>query len=368
MSPNSCVKDQKIVLIIILLIPMQLIGKIRVGEYGDIIEQVKNKKNGSIIDYVTIYPQENADSKQKISRNGILIRQKNAKATILLCHGFMCDKYDVGFLRHLLSKGNLFNFMSFDFRAHGENSVSQCCTFGHDEAYDVITAAHFIKNHPHLKNKPLFVYAFSMGAVAAIEAQAKDNSLFKAMVLDCPFDSSENLIKKGLQNLKFSLFGYEFDVPGRSFLEKYAFHPYVQSLVKIILKAVANLNTYNIQTYVYPLHPAESIKKISIPCFFIHCKNDQIVPTQAVESVYKGAAGYKRLWLTNGRRHFDSFFYDPEIYTERVQKFFNQVMSGELFAKQKEKVVKDKDDPITAILKKKEENIKKGENNEASVS
>ncbi len=339
--------------LIVLFMPATFIAKVEVNAYGDIIEQTKHHKNGSIIERVIIYPQENSGSKRKIARNGILIRHKNAKATVLLCHGFMCDKYDVGLFRHIFSKGNLFNFMTFDFRAHGENSISQCCTFGHDEAYDVITAAHFIKHHPQLKNKPLFVYAFSMGAVAAIEAQAKDQSLFKAMVLDCPFDSSENLIKKGLQNLKFSLFGYEFDVPGRSFLEQYAFHPYVQSLVKSILKAVSNLNTHNIQTYVYPLHPAESIKKISIPCFFIHCKNDQKVPVKAIESVYKGAAGYKRLWLTNGRHHFDSFFYNPEMYTERVQKFFSQVMSGELFNEPKEKVVKDKDDSTTAMLKKK---------------
>lgn len=339
--------------LVVLFMPVKFIAKVRVGIYGDIIEQSKFYKSGSIIEQVTIYPQENSNSSRKIARNGIFIRHKNSKATVLLCHGFMCDKYDVGLFRYLFSKGNLFNFMTFDFRAHGENSVSQCCTFGRNEAYDVITAAHFIKNHPQVKNKPLFVYAFSMGAVAAIEAQAKDKSLFKAMILDCPFDSSENLIKKGLQNLKFSLFGYEFDVPGRNFLERYAFHPYVQSLVKGVLKTVSKLNTCNIQTYVYPLYPAESIKKILIPCFFIHCKNDQKVPIQAIESVYKGAAGYKRLWLTNGRCHFDSFFYNPELYAERVQKFLFQVMSGELFTEPREKIVRDKDDSTTLMLKKK---------------
>ncbi len=367
MSPS--VKSHLTSLALVLFMPLSLVSKIQVGEYGDIVGQAKDKKTGSIIEHITIYPQENGDSKKTIARNGILIRHKNAKATILLCHGFMCDKYDVGFFRYFFSKGNLFNFMSFDFRAHGENSISQCCTFGHNEAYDVITAAHFLKNHPHLKDKPLFTYAFSMGAVAAIEAQSKDKSLFDAMVLDCPFDSSENLIKKCLQNLKFSLFGYEFDVPGRSFLEKYAFHPYVQTLVKSILKTVTNLNVHNIQTYVHPLYPAESIKKVSIPCFFIHCKNDQNVPVQAIESVYKGAAGYKRLWLTNGRRHFDSFFYNPETYTERIQQFFSQVISGELFSEPKEIVVKDKDDPTTALVKKqRKENIEKGEPNEAALS
>ena len=97
--------------------------------------------------------------------------------------------------------------MTFDFRAHGEHCDGQRCTFGRDEHLDVITAAHFLKNHPHLKNKPVIVYGFSMGAVAAIEAQAKDNSLFSAMILDCPFDSSENIIKRSLESMQFTFFG-----------------------------------------------------------------------------------------------------------------------------------------------------------------
>ena len=322
----------------------RLCADIRFGLHGDMVGKTnKPIKEEAIVEHVMIYSQENKDSNKKINRKAILVRHKQAEATVLICHGFMCDKHDVSMLRSLF-KRKKYNLMTFDFRAHGEDIDGQYCTFGRDEAFDVIAAAKFIKNHPQLKDKPVYVYGFSMGAVAAIEAQAKDPSLFKAMILDCPFDSSKNLIKKGLDNLKVSLFGYEFEIPGRRFLQKYAFHPYIQSLVKTVLKTVAKMDDYNIRTHIFPLNPVESVKKITVPCFFIHCKNDQKVTIQAVESVYNGAAGYKRLWLTNGRRHYDSFFYNPEKYTKQVRNFLDQVLSGELFMHSREMIFEDEEE------------------------
>lgn len=279
----------------------------------------------AIVEHVKIYSQINKDSNKKLVRNGRLIRYKDAQATVLICHGFMCDKFDVGFLRSIFPRGR-FNVMTFDFRAHGEESDGQLCTFGMDEAYDVIAAADFLRNRPELLGKPLFVYGFSMGAVSAIMAQAQRKGLFDAMVLDCPFDRSENIIKKGLESMKFSLFGYEFNIPGKDTLQKYVFHPYVQSFVKAVLRTVANMDPRNINVRVYPISPAESAQKIDAPCLFIHCKNDEKVPVVAIQNIYNRVTGYKELWITEGRRHFDSFFYDPEAYSEKVSLFFDRIL------------------------------------------
>jgi pimeloyl-ACP methyl ester carboxylesterase len=238
----------------------------------------------------------------------------------------MCDKHDAGLMRRLFPRGK-YNVMTFDFRAHGENIVGQECTLGRDEAHDVIAAGKFLKNHPDLKDKPLFVYGFSMGAAASIEAQAR-RKLFDAMVLDCPFDSSEKVLQRGLDSVTFSIFGYEFELPGKSYLRQYAFHPYVQSFVKVLLKTVAQMSTQNIQLNVPRFSPQESVKQVSVPCFFIHCRNDEKVPLAAGRSVFDGAAGPKKMWITNGRRHFDSYFYNPERYTEKVRSFLNDVMHG----------------------------------------
>jgi pimeloyl-ACP methyl ester carboxylesterase len=311
--------------------------------HGHVIPEKSKTAHGITVEHIMLYPQEGHDSLKRIARRGILARSNDAHATILVCHGFMCDKYDVGMLRRIF-KTKKFNVMTFDFRAHGQDGEGQYCTFGRDEALDVIAAAKFLRNHPDLWDKPLFAYGFSMGAVSAIEAQALESELFDAMILDCPFDSSERVIQTGLDCLKCSLFGFEFDVPGRELLQKYAFHPYVQALVKAVLKTVAQMDATGISTNFCPIHPAESAKKIIIPVFFIHCKNDQKVSVDQVRRVYEGAAGYKRLWLTNGRRHYDSFFYNPEKYIENVRNFYDQVLNGELADLPQEGIVEDDED------------------------
>lgn len=292
---------------------------------------------------VTINSKASQDGDETITRKGVLVRYPNARATVVICHGFMCDKFDVGFVRQLFPKGK-YNFLSFDFRAHGEDTKGQCCTFGRDEALDVIGAAEYVKNHPDLKRLPVFVYGFSMGAVASIQAQSQRPDLFKAMILDCPFDSSENVVRKALASLKFSFFGYEFDLPGRNLMERYVFHPYVQEFVKFVLKTVGHMDAKNIQTYIYRFSPAESIKKVQVPCLFIHCKEDKRIPVDAIHAIYDGAQGPKKLWVTNGRGHYDSLFYNPEKYAKQISSFFNGIIDGNSSAQIKPDVMHDSDD------------------------
>lgn len=315
--------------------------------HGNYIRKLEVKTKPSI-EKVTLQSKESFESDATISRQGILVKYPSAQANIVICHGFMCDKFDVGFIRQIFPVGK-YNFLTFDFRAHGENTQGQCCTFGRDEANDVIAAAHYFKEHEELKKLPTFVYAFSMGAVASIEAQAKDPQLFKAMILDCPFDSTENIVKNTLQSIKFSLFGYQFNLPGRKYLEQYAFHPYVQSFIKFLLKTVPHMDTKNITTYMYRFSPSASVTKIDVPCLFIHCKHDQKVAVDAIHTIYNGAQGPKRLWITQGRGHYDSIFYNPEKYAKRIAHFFNKVLDGTIYKEQREKIVDDNGEEAAAV-------------------
>lgn len=316
------------------------------NDYGAILSESFDQIDGAIVETVTLYSKENELSKKKFTRNGILVRYPNAVGTVLMCHGFMCNKHDLAVLRRLFPRGQ-YNIMSFDFRAHGDNKEGQICTLGKEEAHEVIAAAHFIKNHPIVKDISLFVYGFSMGAVAAIEAQAKDPSLFQAMILDCPFESSENVLKRGLDHLKVTLFGYTFDMPGKYLLERYAFHPYVQSFVRVVLKAVANMDSRDIPLCVSPFSPGTSIAKVRVPLLFIHCKNDRKVSVKAIKEVFNNASSdYKTLWLTNGRGHFDSYFYSPEKYTEWVRNFLDEATKGALGTQAKKEIIEDKEEQV----------------------
>jgi len=299
----------------------------------------KKYLQGGELEEVFFYSQYESNSTQHLKRKGMLLKRPNAKATILVCHGYMCDKVDSGIFRMMFPH---FNVMTFDFRAHGELvDENQYCTFGKDEAYDVIAAVERIKSDTDINHLPIIAYGFSMGAVASILAQSHTKNLFDAMVLDCPYDTSENVIRNAIKKMKFSVLGYEFNLPGQSILEGYAFNPYVQSLLKTLLKTVASLDAMSINTQISAVSPVESVRKVSVPCFFIHCKNDEKIPADAGKALYESAQGYKRLWLTEGDGHFRSFFHNPEKYVYKVNKFINTVLSGNFKHKQREKISVD---------------------------
>lgn len=307
--------------------------------YG-VTDQILEKMiDDATVEKVTLFAQKHRDSAETIERKGLLHRRTNAKANILMCHGFMCNKFDIGFVRALFGKD--YNFLTFDFRAHGENTEGQVCTFGRDEMLDVVAAAQFMKHHEEIGHLPLFAYGFSMGAASIIEAQAKHPYLFKALILDCPFDSVENVLKRSISNLSFSLCGYQVYIPGRQLLHKYAFHPYVQAIIKPMLKIAACLDRKEIETQICEVKPAQAIRKVSVPCLFICCKNDEKVSDEAIKAVYEGAQGYKLLRLTNGRSHCDSFVYNPEKYGLWVNKFVRSVLDGSVYRKRSEKIYEE---------------------------
>lgn len=311
--------------------------------YGRVIDSRSDVVRDAEVDKITLFAQESESSPYKIKRGAVLLRYPEAEATVVVSHGFMCDKFDSFFLRNLFPSKK-YNVLTFDYRAHGEKRDGQECTFGKNEIYDLIAAARFLKEYPETADKPLYVYGFSMGAATSLLAQAKEPDLFKAMVLDCPYDSTENIIKKSIDNLRFSVCGYDFYLPGNGLLKKYAFHPYVQSLIKMLLKSIAQMDSKSINTCIYPVSPSKAAAKITVPCFFIHCKNDERVPLDAVKRIYNNYGGTKKLWITNGRRHYDSYFYNPEMYTRRVRRFLDLAHKDEVSRHYKKKIIEDKED------------------------
>ena len=265
-------------------------------------------------------------SNEFIGRKGILVKRPHAPATVLLLHGYGVDKYTMSPLRIFLKNYNCF---SFDFRAHGKHAPDQESTLGYDEVNDVFGAVDYIRADPDLRNKPLIVIGFSMGAVSAIEAQSLDSKLFTAMFLDTPFSSSLDVLRRGMQKVKFGFFGYQFYLPGSTLLESYAFNPYVQPFLQMLLRLKSSLNTKQINTFAKLTSPAESIKKVTVPCFFVVTKKDEKVSVNEVKQVYENhPPGYKRLWVANGREHCDAILYNPEKYEHEINQFIEDILKG----------------------------------------
>ena len=85
-----------------------------------------------------------------------------------------------------------------------------------------------------------------------------------------------------------------------------------------------------------------------MPALVITCSNDEKVPLESVENVYNNlASSYKELWITNGRRHFDSLFYNPEAYTYRVLRFIEKFLEKKFKDKKAHKLYADVPDALT---------------------
>lgn len=306
------------------------------------VPEVENKLSGKTrLEQISFDVPEEEGSKKTFKKYGQLKIVPDAKANLLLAHGFMCCEADIRFLRFLFPN---YNIMTFDLRAHGKNIEDEICTFGQNEYLDIASAARYFKNRkdPELQNKPLFLYGFSMGAVASIIAQSKDPNLFDAMILDCPFESSDKLLERGFSNLKLSFFGYEVKVPLSWALNSCAYNSYVQSFIKNLLKTISHMDATKINTKISRVYPDEAIKKVNIPVFIIGCKRDDKAPVEAVRKIYDGAQGFKRGWLeTEGKGHYGSLFDQPELYQQRALNFFDMVQSGNYKKLAKEEIFVD---------------------------
>lgn len=312
--------------------------------HDDAIDLAKVKQQLAEIKHETVLFDVDQDqlSDKKFQRKGILVRRENAIGTILICHGYLGCKRDAIGLKHLFP---LYNVMVFDFRAHGELTDGQLSTIGRDEALDVMGAAKFIKSDPAMQNKPVMVFGYSMGAVASIEAQSQDETLFDAMILDCPFDSTDNSMRRGLdEQMKISVFGKEMNLPGKELYLKNMYNEsgIAQFITSILFKQITNLDSKQVETKFVRVSPIDSIKKVTVPCLFIHCENDKKVPVAAVEGLYENKPGFKQLWITPGKKHFGSYNDHPEKYWYRVNKFLQTIATDKIDQVAQERIYDDR--------------------------
>jgi alpha-beta hydrolase superfamily lysophospholipase len=287
---------------------------------------VSQKKNHHQLQDVVLQVPED-DAGHIMLRRGELILRSDSPATVILFHGFKCRRSDVRPLRTFMFPD--YNTLIFDFRAHGVHArKGECCSFGVDEVKDVKAAVDFVRSHPQLKDKPVIAYGISMGAAAVIEAQASyDNRLFDAIIIDSPFDSMENVINRGLNNVRYIIFGYDILKTVRILLQKSLYSPIMDTILKTCLRLVG-LDATSISTCLKPVCPVESIKQITVPCFIIGCSRDETIPVEAFEKVYENAGTTeKELWIVDGNSHVDTFSHRPEEYIYKVRAFVTRVLS-----------------------------------------
>ena len=303
----------------------------------------KNKLKDIQFEDVVFQSFLDANKQETLQRRGILVKKPQAIGTVIICHGYLGCKRDAIALKHLFPQYNVF---AFDFRAHGDDRQGQFSTIGRDEAFDVIAAVNFIKSHDEFKCKPVIAYGYSMGAVSAIQAQAMDNTLFDAMILDCPYDSTDRAMSRGLdEKMKINLFGTTFMLPGKQFILNHMYDEAAQIITNFLFQAITKLDSNKVITKFVRVAPVESIQKITVPCYFIHCVHDKKVPVQAVVDIYENKEGFKRLWLTQGKGHFGSYQNNPELYWYKVNKFLTKLRQQDMQNRVQQKIRDDRVHP-----------------------
>lgn len=142
---------------------------------------------------------------------GWLLRGADGAPAVILMHKYGADRSYVLNLGVKLNESTNFTVLMPDLRAHGENPTVQNASFGGCETEDASSALEFLKglknaNQIGLIGKNIGIYGVEMGAMVALNAAAKDDSV-KAVVVDSvPADSDELLRESVKKRYPFAAF------------------------------------------------------------------------------------------------------------------------------------------------------------------
>lgn len=285
---------------------------------------------------VTFSARKNKNSSDTFKRKGILTKRPGAIGTIVIGHGYTHSKDSSLFLTLLFPH---LNVLVFDFRGHGDLVDSdQYSTLGRDEMYDVQGAVAYIRSDVSLKDLPIIGFGFSMGAVALLMAQAEFGNLFDMLVLDSPFDSSDDCLQCSIQRmLTFKILGRSFTLPGSKYITKALYDPRLKPVVKASFQRLTSgISAKKINTLFVPVNPIAQASKIKIPCMFITCEKDASVTVDRVERLYETVQSpFKRLWITHGSKHCDSCWTQPELYAYKINNFIKKVLKHDFSVPEK---------------------------------
>lgn len=239
-------------------------------------------------------------SEDKITLAGIMVTRPNARANVVLCHGYKGTKELMYAYVDLFPHWNL---LLFDFRAHGQ-SEGTITSIGYHEYKDVIAAVKFMKSERGRATNqqlPLVIMGVSMGGAATLKAVGNEPDLGNALVVDSTYAE--------LDQTMFHVFSLKSSLPSL------IFYP----VMKTIFQYYAHCD-------VASMCPVEYVKSIKQPILFIHsCDDNYILPSSSV-ALYANAKNRKsQLWIAPHCRHGLLHSYRSSLYQKHVYSFLKHV-------------------------------------------
>ena len=242
---------------------------------------------------------ESRDGETNLS-GWVLNPEEQAKMTVVFGHGYKGNRFEdhVSFFsmaEDLLEKD--YRVILFDFRYAGDSGGAMS-TVGAKEQLDMLGAIDWATDH---YEEPVGLLGISMGASTALLAASQSDDVV-GVVADSPFSDLEDYLKVNL--------------PVWSDLPNFPFTPLIMNIMPIMTD----------------LDPKEA-SPISVlddiaprPVLFIHNKGDDSIPYHESEQMVKKHPDVFTLWLTDGKGHVKSYEQNKQIYIEKVDDFFEDLV------------------------------------------
>ncbi|MEJ2758340.1 MAG: alpha/beta hydrolase, partial [Anaerolineales bacterium] len=242
------------------------------------------------------------------------IPSENYEKAIILVHGRdnsrtngFCDGF-VSFAKDLHTNG--FSVMMIDLRGHGQSEESRFY-FGIKEYQDVLGAVDWLEDHGYQPGK-IGVLGYSLGAASVIYAAAEEQDI-GAIWIDSAYADIESVIERNWVS--------ESGLP-QAFLYS------AEGMIRLMYG-------YKITSS----RPIDQIGKIGPrPIFMAHCKEDNMIPIAHMDKLLT-AAQNTQTWVIDNcdlntkdlnlppgtvNNHAIGYSLQPEVYTQKVVRFFSE--------------------------------------------
>lgn len=236
--------------------------------------------------------------------HGRLLQQPQAKATLLLFHGYRSSwvsDFSI-VLPHYYSQG--YNLLVVDERAHGQ-SEGTYITFGIRERRDVQTWAEYAAMH-FGPSHPLLLDGLSMGATTVLLAAALPlPASVRGILADSGFTSPYEIMRSVLRaHCKL--------LPPQPIL----------ALLNVFTRVFAGFSLKEAST-------PEALRATTLPVLLLHGKSDTFVPYTMSQAAYDACGAQKQLVLVDEAGHGYSYLVDRPRVQAAIAAFIGSQITKE---------------------------------------
>ena len=231
---------------------------------------------------------------------GYLMKAKEPSDVYVFgAHGYRSygKKEFCGFAQYYLSRG--VNVFFPDHIASGESDGTHC-TFGYQEKEDCMKWLGYMTDH-FGKDIKIILHGVSMGSATVCMMSGRDDlpENVKYTVADCGFTTAKALFKFKMDALKIPDVG--------------------------LLRGVNLANKLNHGFDFRDIAPVESVTKAKVPMFFVHGKEDNLVPAFMAQELYDACGSeHKEVLIIEGADHAQAHLIGKQAYEAKMDEFMEK--------------------------------------------